>query len=70
MRLKLQYIIPQYCPFLLDMPNLQFKQDDFPVAFANQSQILSISLFAELTKAQIERVATLVHSFEDVSIQE
>jgi len=60
---------PTALPFLPCYANRHFKPADFPAAFANQSEILSIPLFAELTRAQIERVASLVHSIKDVSVQ-
>ncbi len=60
---------PTALPFLPCYANRHFQPADFPAAFANQSQILSIPLFAELTTEQIERVASLIHSFEDVPVQ-
>jgi len=60
---------PTALPFLPCYANRHFQPADFPAAFANQSQILSIPLFAELTTEQIERVSSLIHSFEDVSVQ-
>lgn len=60
---------PTALPFLPCYANRHFQPADFPAAFANQSQILSIPLFAELTTEQIERIVSLVHSFEHVSVQ-
>lgn len=60
---------PTALPFLPCYASRHFQPSDFPAAFANQSQILSIPLFAELTVAQIERVATLIKSIEHVSVQ-
>lgn len=60
---------PTALPFLPCYANREFQPGDFSAAFANQSQILSIPLFAELTTTQIERIASLVHSFEHVSVQ-
>lgn len=60
---------PVALPFLPCYADRHFQPSDFPAAFANQSQILSIPLFAELTMEQIERIASLVHSFEHVSVQ-
>ncbi len=60
---------PTALPFLTCYVKRNHKPEDFPIAFANQSQILSIPLFAELTVAQIEQVATLVQSFDHVPVQ-
>lgn len=60
---------PTALPFLPCYANRHFQPADFPAAFANQSQILSIPLFAELTTEQIERVSSLIHSFEHVPVQ-
>ncbi len=60
---------PQALPFLPCYSNRSYQAEDFPAAFANQSLILSLPLFAELSPAQQEIVASLVHSFQHVSIQ-
>lgn len=60
---------PTALPFLPCYANRNHQPTDFPAAFANQAQILSIPLFAELTDEQIERVASLIHSFDYVSVQ-
>ena len=60
---------PTALPFLPCYANRKFRPEDFPAAFANQSQILSLPLFAELTQDQIEKVASLVHAFENVPVQ-
>lgn len=54
---------PTALPFLPCYANRNYRPEDFPVAFANQSQILSIPLFAELSAEQIGRITSLVHSF-------
>ena len=60
---------PTALPFLPCYANRNYSPEDFPAAFANQSQILSLPLFAELTQDQIEKVASLVHAFENVPVQ-
>ena len=60
---------PTALPFLPCYANRNYRPEDFPVAFANQSQILSIPLFAELSAIQIENITSLIHSFEHVSVQ-
>jgi dTDP-4-amino-4,6-dideoxygalactose transaminase len=60
---------PTALPFLPCYANRNYRPEDFPAAFANQSQILSLPLFAELTQDQIEKVASLVHAFENVPVQ-
>jgi dTDP-4-amino-4,6-dideoxygalactose transaminase len=60
---------PTALPFLPCYARRGFTPEDFPVAFYNQSRILSLPLFAELTTAQLEKVAMLVASFENVPVQ-
>ena len=60
---------PTALPFLPCYANRNHKPEDFPAAFANQSQILSLPLYAELTTEQIEKVASLVQSFSYVPVQ-
>ena len=60
---------PTALPFLPCYANRNYRPEDFPTAFANQSEILSIPLFAELSAIQIENITSLIHSFEHVSIQ-
>ena len=60
---------PTALPFLPCYANRNYRPEDFPAAFANQSQILSIPLFAELTDVKIKQVTTLIHSFAHVSVQ-
>ena len=59
---------PTALPFLPCYANHGYTTADFPVAYANQSQIVSIPLYAELTNEQIERIANLMVSFEHVSV--
>jgi dTDP-4-amino-4,6-dideoxygalactose transaminase len=59
---------PTALPFLACYAMQNHKPEDFPNAFANQSTILSIPLFAELTRAQIEKVTTLINSFDGFSV--
>jgi dTDP-4-amino-4,6-dideoxygalactose transaminase len=60
---------PQALPFLPCYSNRNHQTGDFPAALANQSFILSLPLFAELSPAQQESVSSLIHSFQHVSIQ-
>jgi dTDP-4-amino-4,6-dideoxygalactose transaminase len=59
---------PTALPFLACYAMQNHKREDFPNAFANQSTILSIPLFAELTSEQMEKVATLINSFDGFSV--
>lgn len=60
---------PTALPFLPCYAERNFKSADFPVAYANQSKILSIPLFAELTAAQIEKVSSLLQTPVHVSVE-
>jgi dTDP-4-amino-4,6-dideoxygalactose transaminase len=60
---------PTALPLLPCYANRGYRPADFPAAFANQSQILSLPMFAELTPAQIEKVVSLIKSFEHVPVQ-
>ncbi|HTC00689.1 MAG TPA: DegT/DnrJ/EryC1/StrS family aminotransferase [Ferruginibacter sp.] len=51
---------PTALPFLPCYQNRNFKPQDFPVAFACQSTILSLPMFAELTIDQIKKVAGVI----------
>jgi len=51
---------PIALPFLPCYQNRNFKPQDFPVAFACQSKILSLPMFAELSIDQIEKVAGVI----------
>jgi dTDP-4-amino-4,6-dideoxygalactose transaminase len=57
---------PTALPFLPSYAGRNHQPADFPVAFANQSKILSIPLYAELTSEQIQRVVSIINSFEHV----
>ena len=46
------------------MQKPHFHSADFPNAFDNQSQILSIPLYAEINVAQIKRLVSLINSFD------
>ena len=60
---------PTALPFLPCYANRGYQPGEFPVAFANQSQILSLPLFAELRDEQIEKVTSLIQSFTRVPVQ-
>jgi len=57
---------PTALPFLPCYAERRFTQDDFPVAYRNQSRILSIPMFAELTPEQQELVVEQMLSFKAV----
>lgn len=54
---------PQALPNLNAYSYLGHQASDFPVASAYQSQILSLPIYPELTKSQIEYVAECIESF-------
>ena len=60
---------PTALPFLPCYSDRGFRPEDFPVAFYNQSRILSLPMFAELTQVQLEYVAAAVHAFSHVPVQ-
>ena len=60
---------PTALPFLPCYSNRGFQPGEFSVAFTNQSQILSLPLFAELRNEQIEKVSSLIRKFNNVSVQ-
>lgn len=60
---------PTALPFLPCYSDRGFTPADFPVAFYNQSRILSLPMFAELTDAQLEAVAGAVAAFSHVPVQ-
>ena len=43
--------------------NLGYQPGDFPVAERASREVLSLPMFAELTAAQLERVAAVVKNF-------
>ncbi|NCU06322.1 MAG: erythromycin biosynthesis sensory transduction protein eryC1, partial [Chitinophagaceae bacterium] len=60
---------PTALPFLPCYSHRGFKHSDFPAAFANQSEIVSIPLYPELTEEQITHITSLVASVEHVPVQ-
>jgi len=54
---------PVALPYLPAYARLDATPGDFPVAHANQSQVLSLPVFAEMTAAQIAHVAGSVREF-------
>ena len=54
---------PTALPFLPAYRRLGAMTADFPVAHANQSRILSLPIFAEMTQTQIDHVCTGVRGF-------
>lgn len=54
---------PRALPFLPAYERFVAKPGDFPYAFAMQSRILSLPMFAELTEAQIAAVSDAVREF-------
>lgn len=54
---------PVALPFLPCYARFNHKPDEFPNAHRNQSRILSIPIFPEMTEEQIEEVVTGVRSF-------
>jgi dTDP-4-amino-4,6-dideoxygalactose transaminase len=54
---------PSALPFLKAYERFGHTAADFPVAHANQSRILSLPIFAEMTAAQIDHVVGAIRSF-------
>lgn len=54
---------PTALPLLPCYAQYNYRSEDFPVAFHNQSRILSLPMYAELTDEQIHYVAGLIKSF-------
>ena len=54
---------PRALPFLTAYQYLNHTPDDFPVAYKYQDEILSLPMFPELQKEQMEYVATAVRDF-------
>jgi dTDP-4-amino-4,6-dideoxygalactose transaminase len=54
---------PKALPFYPAYAYLKHQPADFPVAHANQSRILSLPIFPEMTDAMIDYVATSIKSF-------
>lgn len=57
---------PTALPFLPCYAHMGYKPADFPVAFTNQSQILSLPIFAEMTPTMVDRVLDAISTFEYV----
>ena len=51
-------------PFLPCYQRFGHQTRDFPNAFHNQSRVLSLPMFPELTRAQLEHVARVLASFQ------
>jgi dTDP-4-amino-4,6-dideoxygalactose transaminase len=58
---------PVILPLLEAYNYLNHSADDFPIAFSNQKQILSIPLFPEMTVHQHEHVIKSICLFEPTS---
>jgi dTDP-4-amino-4,6-dideoxygalactose transaminase len=54
---------PKALPFFPAYAYLGHKPEDFPVAYANQSRILSLPIFPEMTDAMIEFVVNHIRGF-------
>jgi dTDP-4-amino-4,6-dideoxygalactose transaminase len=54
---------PVALPFLQAYERLNHRPEDFPNAYANQSRILSLPVFAEMTSDQIDYVAQHISDF-------
>lgn len=55
---------PASLPFLPAYARFSSQPIDFPVAYRNQSRILSLPIFAEMTEAQIDHVVEALARFE------
>jgi dTDP-4-amino-4,6-dideoxygalactose transaminase len=55
---------PVALPFLPAYARYGHQPSDFPNSYSNQSQILSLPIYAEMPEEQIARVANLIASFE------
>jgi dTDP-4-amino-4,6-dideoxygalactose transaminase len=54
---------PTALPFLPAYSRLNHRPEQFPNAFGQQSNILSLPMFAEITPEQLNEVISLVHDF-------
>jgi len=54
---------PKALPFYPAYSYLGHKPEDFPVAYANQSRILSLPIFPEITDEMLQHVATTIKGF-------
>jgi dTDP-4-amino-4,6-dideoxygalactose transaminase len=60
---------PTALPFLPCYAHLGHRPADFPVAYSNQSRILSLPIFPEMTEEMLDRVASVIHSSKHVQLQ-
>jgi Predicted pyridoxal phosphate-dependent enzyme apparently involved in regulation of cell wall biogenesis len=51
------------CLLYTSYANLGHQPEDFPVAYENQNQILSLPMYPELTEEQIEYISDSLHKF-------
>lgn len=58
---------PKALPFYPAYAYLGHRPDDFPIAFSNQSRILSLPLYPEMTDDQINEVAAQISRYFDSS---
>lgn len=56
---------PTALPFLPAYSRLGHHSSDFPNAFKNQSEILSLPLYPELADSQVDRVVELINNYYD-----
>lgn len=54
---------PKALPFYPAYKYLNHRSEDFPIAYRNQHEILSIPIYPEMTDEQIQYVANKIHSF-------
>lgn len=54
---------PTALPFLKAYAHLQHKPEQFPIAFRETNHILSIPMYPELTKEQIEFISSTINTF-------
>lgn len=54
---------PVALPFLPAYARLGHRPEDFPNAYANQSRVLSLPMFPEITEAQLSQVAEAIRAF-------
>jgi dTDP-4-amino-4,6-dideoxygalactose transaminase len=55
---------PTALPFLEAYGRLGHRPEQFPNAYGQQSKILSLPMFAEITREQLDQVITLVRAFQ------
>ena len=54
---------PKALPFYPAYAYLNHQSSDFPVAYANQSRILSLPIFPELPDSMVDQVAARIREF-------